>query len=56
MTENEYVQFSVKRDTRRKFKIAAVKADLSYDEYLKYLLNLGSAYPPNQTTKKASNG
>ena len=45
----------VEPDTHARFKVAAAQAGMKYDEYIKYLLNLGAAYPPKQTTKKASN-
>ena len=44
----------VEEETRDAFKEAAKKAGMTYDGYLKYLLNLGRAYPPTIDYKKQS--
>ena len=47
----EYKHILIKPETKQRFKVAAVKAGMTYDEYIKYLLNLGQAYPPNIDAK-----
>jgi len=48
----KYKALRVKEPTHKKTKVAAANAGMTVDDYIKYILLLGMAYPPTIDYKK----
>ena len=49
---NDWQPIQVHKDVHKKVKLQAAQAGLKMNDYIKYLLNLGQAYPPTIDYKK----